>query len=144
MPRKKGSKNKAPTGDWKQIFLKALQSYPVVRVACEQAGVSRAEVYRQRTLDPEFAQAWENAKDDGIDILEAKMHERARDKDTLAAIFLLKHLRPSVYADNVQLNVSGSLSIEEVTSARATLKAKLAQIEQTVAPGVRRLQQTES
>jgi hypothetical protein len=110
-----------------------------VRVACEKAGVSRAEVYRCRSLDPKFAEAWNHAKDDGIDVLEASLHQRARDKDTLAAIFLLKHLRPSVYADNVQLNVSGSLSIEEVTNARASLKAKLSQIEAVVQPGQRRI-----
>lgn len=140
MGRRKGSKNKLKVKDWQEAFLAAMRSYPVVRVACEQAGVSRAEVYRCRALEPEFAQAWNHAKDDGIDVLEASMHKRARDKDTLAAIFLLKHLRPSVYADNVSVNVSGSISVEEVHQARASLKAKLAQIEQTVAPGERRLE----
>ena len=144
MGRPKGSKNKLKVKDWQEVFLAAMRSYPVVRVACEQAGVSRAEVYRCRAVDPAFSEAWNHAKDDGIDVLEAKMHERARDKDTLAAIFLLKHLRPSVYADNVSVNVSGSLSVEEVTNARASLKAKLAQIQQTVAPGTRRLQTTEN
>lgn len=139
MPRKKGSKNKAPTKDWIKPFLAAMRAYPVVRVACEKAGISRAEAYRCRMLDPEFAVEWDNAKDDGIDVIEASLHQRARDKDTLAAIFLLKHLRPAVYADNVSVNVTGSLSVEEVTNARATLKAKLVQIENTVAPGTRRI-----
>jgi len=140
MPRKIGSKNKAKTGEWKELFLTAMRSYPVVRVACQAAGISRAEAYRVRSRDPKFAEAWEHAKDDGIDVLEVKMHERAREKDTLAGIFLLKHLRPQVYADNVQVNLSGSLSIEEVNSAKASLKAKLNQIQETVAPGVRRIE----
>jgi hypothetical protein len=138
MPRKKGSKAKG-SGEWKATFIAALRSYPVVRVACEQAHISRAEAYRARAADPDFAVQWNEAKDDGIDVLEAALHKRARDKDTLAAIFLLKHLRPSVYADNVNLNVSGSLSVEEVHSARASLHAKLTQIAETIAPGDRRL-----
>ena len=140
MSRPKGSKNKNKVKDWQEAFIATMRVYPVVRVACEKAGVSRAEVYRCRATDPEFAQAWNDAKDDGIDVLEASMHKRAREKDTLAGIFLLKHLRPSVYADNVNVNVSGSLSVEEVSNARASLKAKLAQIEQTVSPGTRRLE----
>lgn len=140
MGRKKGSKNKQPGGEWREIFLKAMRAYPVVRVACEKAGISRAEAYRIRALDPSFAQEWNEAKDDGVDVLELSLHQRARDKDTLAGIFLLKHLRPSVYADNIQVNVSGSLSVEEVTNARASLKAKLVQIEQMVTPGTRRVQ----
>ena len=140
MPRPKGSKNKIKIKDWQEVFLTAMKSYPVVRVACEKAGVSRAEVYRCRSSDPIFSMAWEYANDDGIDVLEASLHQRARAKDTLAAIFLLKHLRPSVYADNVQVNVSGSLSVEEMTNAKASLKAKLSQIEQTIAPGVRQIQ----
>lgn len=140
MSRPKGSKNKLKVADWQEAFLAAMRSYPVVRVACEKAGVSRAEVYRCRAAEPDFATAWDNAKDDGIDVLEAAMHQRAREKDTLAGIFLLKHLRPAIYADNVSVNVTGTISVEEVHQARASLKAKLAQIEQTVAPGVRRLQ----
>jgi len=83
--------------------------------------------------------AWTEAKDDGIDVVEAALHKRAREKDTLAAIFLLKHLRPAVYADNVNVSVSGSLSVEEVHSARASLHAKLKQIEEVIVPDKRKL-----
>jgi hypothetical protein len=138
MGRPKGSKNKHKD-DWKTIFLAAMRSYPVVRIACEKASISRAKAYQERALDPMFATAWTDAKDDGIDVLEAALHQRAREKDTLAAIFLLKHLRPAVYADNVNVNMSGSISIEEVHSARASLHAKLKQIEDAVNPHERKL-----
>jgi hypothetical protein len=138
MGRPKGSKNKIKD-DWKPVFLAAMRSYPVVRIACDKAGISRGYAYKSRSSDPAFALAWTEAKDDGIDVVEAALHKRAREKDTLAAIFLLKHLRPAVYADNVNVNVSGSLSVEEVHSARASLHAKLKQIEDTVAPAKRKL-----
>ena len=137
MPRKKGSKAKG-SGDWMPAFLAALRTYPVVRVACEQAGISRAEAYRARNRDAEFASAWKDSEDDGLDILEASLHKRARDKDTLAAIFILKHKRPEVYSENVNVNVSGSLTIEEIHQAKKELYAKLAQVEGIVKPGSRR------
>ena len=136
--RPKGSRAKG-AGDWKPVFLSALQTMPVVRVACQKAGVSRSEAYRVRSEDPAFASEWHQALQDGIDMIEATLHVRARQKDTVAAIFLLKKLRPEVYGENVNLNVSGSLSIEEVQQARAKLHAKLTQIASAVAPGDRRI-----
>ena len=68
---------------------------------------------------------------------------RAMKRDTVAGIFLLKNLRPEVYGENVNVNVSGTLSIEEVRQARASLNAKLTQIVDVVAPGDRRLLATE-
>ena len=134
--RPKGSKAKG-VGEWQSVFLAALGKLPVIKVACVEARVSRAEVYRARTRDPKFAIAWDHALQDGIDAGEANLHMRARDKDTIAAIFLLKNLRPDVYGENVNVNVSGSLSIEEVQQARKTLKSKLNQIAESVAPGER-------
>jgi hypothetical protein len=135
--RKKGSKAKG-SGDWQPVFLAAMQKLPVVRVACRQAGISRAEAYRVRTRDATFALAWEEALQDGIDVIEAHMMAMSK-KNVVAGIFMLKNLRPNVYGENVNVNVSGSLSIEEVHQARATLHAKLTQIVDVVAPGDRRL-----
>ena len=136
--RKKGSKAKG-SGDWMPVFLAAMQKLPVVRVACQQAGISRAEAYRARTRDATFALAWEEALQDGIDVIEAQLMTRAIKSDTIASIFILKNRRPEIYGENVHVNVSGSLSIEEVHQARATLHAKLTQIVDVVAPGDRRL-----
>jgi len=136
--RPKGSKAKG-SGEWKPVFLSVLQTMPVVRIACQKAGISRSEAYKVRSSDPEFALAWQQALQDGVDMIEATLHARARKSDTVAAIFLLKNLRPEVYGENVNVNVSGSLSIEEVSQARASLHAKLTQIASTVAPGERRI-----
>ena len=136
--RPKGYK---PTGvgDWTPVFLAALQQLPNVRAACQKAGVSRSEAYRLRAEDSTFAVSWQQALQDGIDVIEATLMARAMKRDTVAGIFLLKNLRPEVYGENVNVNVSGSLSIEEVRQARASLNAKLTQIVDVVAPGDRRL-----
>tara|TARA_R110000824_G_scaffold27017_9_gene92281 strand:- start:759 stop:1184 length:426 start_codon:yes stop_codon:yes gene_type:complete len=136
MPRQKGAKAKG-SGDWKDTFLSALRVAPVIRQACKRAGISRAEAYRERHKDINFAQQWQEALNDGIDEVELALHIRARKQDTTAAIFLLKNLRPEVYGENVNLNVSGSLSIQEIQSAQKSLDSKLKQITKTVAPGHR-------
>jgi hypothetical protein len=136
--RPKGYKPKG-VGDWMPVFLAALQQMPNVRAACRRSGVSRSEAYRLRALDSTFALAWQEAREDGIDVLEATMMARAMKRDTIAGIFLLKNLRPEVYGENVNVNVSGSLTIEEVRQAQTSLDAKLNQIAKTVRPGDRRL-----
>jgi hypothetical protein len=130
-------------GEWTPVFLAALQQLPNVRAACQKSGVSRSEAYRLRAQDSTFSQAWHEALQDGIDIIEATLMARAMKRDTVAGIFLLKNLRPEVYGENVNVNVSGTLSIEEVRQARASLNAKLTQIIDVVAPGDRRLLTTE-
>ena len=126
-------------GEWTPVFLAALQQLPNVRAACQKAGISRSEAYRLRSADPVFLQAWRDALQDGIDMIEATLMARAMKKDTVAGIFLLKNLRPEIYGENVNVNVSGSLSVEEVQEARASLNAKLTRIIDVVAPGDRRL-----
>lgn len=133
--RPKGSRAQG-AGNWKPLFLAALGKFPNVKVACSEAQVSRAEVYRARTRDPKFALQWEQAKQDGIDVIEAHMIEMSR-KNVVAGIFMLKNLRPEIYGENVNVNVTGSLSLEEVQNARRTLKSKLDQIAEVVAPGER-------
>ena len=76
---------------------------------------------------------------DGLDIIEAQLMTRAIKSDTVASIFILKNRRPEIYGENVNVNVSGSLSVEEVQQARASLNAKLTRIIDVVAPGDRRL-----
>lgn len=65
--------------DWKPIFLEALRSMPVVRHACDAAGVNRSTVWRARETDEEFAKAWDDAMADGVDKAEQAAHKRAVD-----------------------------------------------------------------
>jgi hypothetical protein len=108
-PKEKTGVVRVTTGEWIETFLSALRTLPVIRVACKEAGISRKTAYQWRERDPEFRAQWDEAHEDGIDMLEATLHKRAREKDTLASIFLLKAWRPERYREHattaVQVNV---------------------------------------
>ena len=114
--------------EWVPVFLEALKAMPVVRLACEHAGISRKTAYQWREQNDEFRSEWRDALEDGIDMLEAQLHARARQTDTRAAMFLLRSLRREVYGDHVDVDVKAHLSLEEVRQAKASLEQKLARL----------------
>ncbi len=62
---------------WRDTFLAALRTIPVVRHACEACGIERSTAYRAREADAEFAKAWDEALEDGIDSAEQEAMRRA-------------------------------------------------------------------
>lgn len=91
----------------KEAFLRGLRDRGAVAHACEVAGICRATAYNWRKDDEEFAAAWDKAVEESIELLEASVYERARQKDTLAAIFLLKAARPEKYRDRYEHQLTG-------------------------------------
>ena len=63
--------------DWKPTFLAALRELPVIAHACKAVGIERSTAYRAREADPEFAQAWDEALEEGIDRAEQEAFRRA-------------------------------------------------------------------
>jgi AcrR family transcriptional regulator len=88
----------------KRLFLETLRRTLGVAPAADAAGVSRATVYRWRSEDPDFASAWDSAVEAALDDLEKALHERAKTKDTLAAIAILRNRRRNIYNDSVANN----------------------------------------
>lgn len=107
--------------DWKPAFLAALAEVPVVARACAAVGIERSTAYRAREADERFAQAWDDAMEEGIDKAEQEAFRRAvegTDKgvwhqgqlvgservysDALLALFL-KGRRKTVYAERKEL-----------------------------------------
>jgi len=79
----------------KQRFLKVLSSGEPgacvnVAAAARAVGVDRSTPYTWRKRDPEFAEAWDDAIEAGLDRLEAEADRRARDGSDTMLIFLLK------------------------------------------------------
>lgn len=62
---------------WREPFLRALGNVPVVREAARAAGVTRSTAYKARKADPEFARAWDEALENGIDCAELEAFRRA-------------------------------------------------------------------
>jgi hypothetical protein len=62
--------------DWKPAYLAALRQVPVIKHACEAAGVDRTTAWRAREADEAFAQAEAEAMEEGIDRAEAEAFRR--------------------------------------------------------------------
>lgn len=111
--------------DWRSAFLEALRTVPVIRQACEAAGVERTTAWRARQADEAFAEAWDHAIEEGIDRAEQEAFRRAvqgwdqgvwhqgvlvgterRYSDAMLSL-VLKGRRKSVYADRTELTGAG-------------------------------------
>lgn len=61
---------------WHDAFLAALRQRPVVQFACDAVGIERSTAYRRRDADKDFAKAWDDALEAGIDAAEAEAFRR--------------------------------------------------------------------
>lgn len=64
-------------GDWKARFLEALAEVPVVAYAARAASIDYRQAYRTRQADGDFAQAWDDAMEAGVDRAEQEAFRRA-------------------------------------------------------------------
>ena len=101
---------------WHEGFLAALRKCPNVRLACQTTGIGRRLSYDHRERYAEFAQAWDDAVEDGIDTLEAIAHKRAMEQSDTLMIFLLKARR---YQPRVSLEHSGAIRFRKEPQSRA-------------------------
>lgn len=123
-----GKTNRTPKKrrDWKTPFLAGLAETCNVTESCKRAVIERTYVYEARHNDPDFAKAWDDAIDQGIELLELEARRRAfkgvevpttvagnrevvqKYSDTLA-IFLLKAHRPMTYRDRASVEHTGGV-----------------------------------
>ena len=101
-------------------FLDKLRESGNVRLSCEAADVNRRTVYRWREKWATFADEWQEALDDALDLLEAEAWRRARKTSDRLLMFLLQAHRRDVYGDRVQVdqNVEGKIVVEYVSDWR--------------------------
>lgn len=100
----------------KARFLEALRRGMSVTAAAQAIGVGRRTVYDWREADPDFASAWDEAVEDGTDLLEDEAWRRAFAGSDTLLIFLLKARRPHKYRDNHHVQHDGGVRVEVVTS----------------------------
>lgn len=137
--------------DWKALFLAALAEVPVVVHACKAAGVTRATAWRAREADPEFAKAWDEALEEGVDRAEQEAFRRAVvgyekpvwykgelvgtetvHSDALLAL-ILRGRRKKVYAERTELTGADGGPVAQVDET-----AKAARVAQLLALAQRR------
>lgn len=107
--RKPSQRTAATKGDsWHSVFLADLAKNCNVSHAARAAGVDRSTVYRHREENAEFATAWDDAAEDGIEALELALRQRGMETSDTAAIFLLKAHRPDVYRENRRTELTGA------------------------------------
>lgn len=63
--------------DWKPAFLKSLSECPVIKGACTAAQVDRSTITRARNKSKAFAQAMDEAIENGVDRAEQEAFRRA-------------------------------------------------------------------
>jgi hypothetical protein len=64
------------TFPWHDAFLAALRDMPVVQHACDAVGIQRSTAYRARQANEEFAKAWDDAMEAGVDRAEREAFRR--------------------------------------------------------------------
>ena len=122
--RKKDPARKQPVRGrrkWREKFLAALSRSMNVTASAIAAGVSRNLVYVHRLKDPKFAQQWDDAVEQAVDVLEMQAYRlaagtkadpargiEAAPPDARMLIFMLSRRRRAVYGDRSQLEVTGA------------------------------------
>jgi hypothetical protein len=78
---------------WHNAFLDALRIKPNITAACKVARIARRTAYYHRERYEEFAADWDDAMEEGRDLIEDDMHTAAREGNVRAQEFLLTKWR---------------------------------------------------
>ena len=89
----------------KKKFIETLEAQGTVLHAAKAAGVSRWTAYRWRQEDLEFADQWDEALENAVDVVENSLYQKAVSGDTICMIFYLKAHRP-IYRDRLNIDVN--------------------------------------
>lgn len=99
---------------YKRVFLEHLRKIPIIQVACEKSGVSRATVYRWREKEARFRKELEAALAEGEalinDMSESQLISLIREKSYSAISFWLRH-RHQKFRERIE--VSGTLETKQ-------------------------------
>ena len=105
----------------REAFLSALSKTANVSLACEESGISRQTAYRWKDENKEFSKNWDQALDDGIDMLEGIALNRARKNSDTLMIFLLKAHRPQKYRERFDFNLKNDHEFKRTINAFAEM-----------------------
>jgi hypothetical protein len=119
--KEKVTPQKRPVLTSKESFLSALSKMANVSLACEESGVSRQTAYRWRAENEEFSKNWNQALDDGIDMLEGIALKRARESSDTLMIFLLKAHKPQKYRERFEFNLKNDPEFKRTVNAFAEM-----------------------
>jgi len=91
----------------KDQLLDELKKSPIIQVACQKSGISRATYYRWRKEDADFAEVADQALGESTalmnDIAESQLISAIKEKNMTAILFWLKN-RHSAYATRIAIS----------------------------------------
>ena len=132
---------------WHQAFIQVLLKTANVAQACRIAKVSRKTAYAHKEKFPDFAEAWLEAEETGLDDLYGEAFRRAFhgankpvyqqgvkvgeicEYDNRLLMWLLERKRPEIFGDKSKVELSGKIDLtdeEIVERGRAAEKGVLA------------------
>lgn len=107
-------------------FLDELAVGSSVSAAARAAGGTPSNFRNWRRSDPNFAEDWDDAVEEGTDFIEDVATDRALKKSDPLMMMMLKARRPEKYDRGSKLELSGGI---DVTGAKQTLLNKIARIQ---------------
>ncbi|HAV66966.1 MAG: hypothetical protein UX85_C0007G0035 [Candidatus Beckwithbacteria bacterium GW2011_GWB1_47_15] len=121
----------------KEQLLEILKKTPIVQIACEKAGVSRATYYRWRKDNSGFSQASDQALLDGSllinDMAESQMISAIKDKNMTAIIFWLK-THHDAYRNRVEVTTTNGNQEINLTDEQKELLNKAIEMAALIPP----------
>lgn len=96
---------------WMPAFLEALSLIPNVVDAARHASISQSTVYWWRANDADFAEAWAEAKESGVSLLERIAHTRATTGDAKRVV-----RRTTKTVDGKEVEVVETVEEQQVVS----------------------------
>lgn len=132
----------------REQFLKVLRATGNVTEAADAVSITRAGAYKHYNHNPEFAEQWDNAIESACDALETEARRRAVDGVAEPVLYqgavvkhagkelvirkysdhllesLLKAHRPEKYRERFDVNVKGSMTLEQAVTAAQIPPAK--------------------
>ena len=108
----------------KIALIENLKKVPIVQIACEKTGISRATYYRWRKASIEFVKATDQAIAEGVlminDLAESTLLSTIKDKNITSTIFWLKN-RHQAYKPKIELSGTVTANNEKLTKQQENL-----------------------
>lgn len=101
--------------EWMPIFLLTMRTSGNISQGCAAAGVSRSTALGWRRKFPRFAEAWNEALEDAIDVLEGEAWRRALAGSDMLLWKLLSARRKD-YAEKIEVSVTVQQKVRELAS----------------------------
>lgn len=103
--------------DWKPStlqarFLSAMGGCGTIKQAAKIADVDESNHRKNWVKDPEYREAFEEAKNRGVEDLEDEARRRAKKGSDVLLIFLLKAARPHIYREKIDHAHSGTVEVK--------------------------------